>query len=591
MKIHLKYIIIILLLLNTSIHTIAQQDIISEIKNQKESLKNKPNDIQALKELCFLYLHKADYQNTIKYGKRLLQIGKENNDEKNSILYANIALGQGYLMQGDSIAYNYLMQAKLIGEKVKNDTALCSIFNGMGLYACNINKDYYSSLYYFFKGLKKAQLCHHKELQAILLGNISSIYYLRHDTTGLAYSLKAYKIGHEVKSPYLIYIGALNTASIYLIQQNIDKVLQYTKEVEFIMNQNDFHDKGNIYFLYGMIASAKGNQKQAISLFKKGLSLKEKNQTSINVCLLYGYANALTKENKYSEAIKLLNQALTVSKEQNCPVFRNEIINTLSSCYESMGKYSEALIWHRKLQQETDSIFNIEKEKILSELHIKYDTERQKNEIKQNKLTLLQKEKKEQILISILILILAIVVILYYFYRKQSQLYTSIVRQNQDAIRREQQLQNTINTLRQHNDSMTAESIEKVNISTSSLTDEKKNALFQQLETLMQEQKLYKEHFLTKERVVELLDTNRTYLAQIIKEQTQLNFTQYINNYRINEAIRLLSDPQNDAPLKAIASDVGFNSMTTFYKVFQNTTGIPPKQYREKVLSLHKNNI
>lgn len=591
MKTYLIHIFILLLLFYAPISVTSQQKITDEIKEQQKRLKQTPSNPQILKELCFSYLHKADYQNAIKYGKKLLQIGKEKKDEKNSILYANIALGQGYLMQGDSIAYNYLMQAKLIGEKVKNDSALCSVFNGMGLYACNINKDYYTSLYYFFKGLKKAQLCHYKELQAILLGNISSIYYLKHDATGLTYSLKAYELGHEIQSPYLIYIGALNTAYMYLIQHNIEKTLQYTKEVEFIMNQNDFHDQGNIYFLYGMIASAKGNQKRAISLFKKGLSLKEKNQTSINVSLLYGYAHALTKENKYSEAISLLKQALTVIKEQNCPVYKNDIINTLSLCYENLGKYSEALIWHRKLQQETDSIFNIEKEKILSELHIKYDTERQENEIKQNKLTLLQKEKKEQILISILILILAIVVALYYFYRKQSQLYTSIVRQNQDAIRREQQLQNTISTLRQHNDPMTTESIEKVNISTSSLTDEKKNALFQQLETLMQEQKLYKEHLLTKERVVELLDTNRTYLAQIIKEQTQLNFTQYINNYRINEAIRLLSDPQNDAPLKAIASDVGFNSMTTFYKVFQNTTGIPPKQYREKVLSLHKNNI
>ena len=113
--------------------------------------------------------------------------------------------------------------------------------------------------------------------------------------------------------------------------------------------------------------------------------------------------------------------------------------------------------------------------------------------------------------------------------------------------------------------------------------------MFQRLEKLMQEEEVYKENLLTKERVADLLGTNRTYLSQVINEQTQQNFTQYVNNYRINEAIRLLSDPETDIPLKAVASEVGFNSMSTFYKIFQNTVGIPPKQYRNKVMSMHKN--
>lgn len=29
--------------------------------------------------------------------------------------------------------------------------------------------------------------------------------------------------------------------------------------------------------------------------------------------------------------------------------------------------------------------------------------------------------------------------------------------------------------------------------------------------------------------------------------------------------------------------------MSTFYKIFQNTVGIPPKQYRNKVMSMHNN--
>ena len=188
-----------------------------------------------------------------------------------------------------------------------------------------------------------------------------------------------------------------------------------------------------------------------------------------------------------------------------------------------------------------------------------------------------------------LVIILLVVFALWYRYKRQNQLYTRIVCQHQEAIRKEQQLREVITSLRAQQETVSASSPMSEKYAASSLTNEKKNSLFQRLEKLMQEDAVYKENFLTKERVADLLGTNRTYLSQVINEQTQQNFTQYINNYRINEAIRLLSDPETDLPLKAVAAEVGFNSMSTFYKIFQNTVGVPPKQYRNKVMSMHKN--
>ncbi|MFP5129830.1 helix-turn-helix domain-containing protein [Phocaeicola coprocola] len=378
---------------------------------------------------------------------------------------------------------------------------------------------------------------------------------------------------------------------MYYLLHDYDKALPYIKEAEFIMKQNEYYNQGNVYAIYGMIEFAKGNRQQAIEYYKEGLALNDKNQTSYKVLLLNEYAIALAEKGKNQQAIDLLFQALSLTKTENCEIYRNKVINTLSVCYENMGKYVEALSWQRKLQQETDSIFNTDKEKVLSELRIKYDTEHQANEIRKNKLVLLQKEKKEQALIGILIIVLLVIFALWYRYKRQNQLYTNIVRQYQESIRKEQQLKDVISSLRKQQEetasALPPSASEKY--AASSLTSEKKMSLFQRLERLMQEEEVYKENLLTKERVADLLGTNRTYLSQVINEQTQQNFTQYINNYRINEAIRLLSDPKNDIPLKAVAAEVGFSSMSTFYKIFQNTVGIPPKQYRNKVMSMHNN--
>jgi AraC-like DNA-binding protein len=104
----------------------------------------------------------------------------------------------------------------------------------------------------------------------------------------------------------------------------------------------------------------------------------------------------------------------------------------------------------------------------------------------------------------------------------------------------------------------------------------------------MREEKIYKDNFITKDKVAEILGTNRTYLSRIINEQSKLSFTHYVNRFRIEEAIRLLSDPNNETPLKAISTELGFNSISTFYNLFQSSVGMTPSQYRNKVMELQK---
>jgi len=104
----------------------------------------------------------------------------------------------------------------------------------------------------------------------------------------------------------------------------------------------------------------------------------------------------------------------------------------------------------------------------------------------------------------------------------------------------------------------------------------------------MNEQHLYRKRELTKENVAEILQTNRTYLSQVINQQTGMSFTYYVNSYRIKEAVKILSDPGNTVLLKALAFDLGFSSINTFYSSFQTIVGMPPSTYRKKISELDK---
>jgi len=56
------------------------------------------------------------------------------------------------------------------------------------------------------------------------------------------------------------------------------------------------------------------------------------------------------------------------------------------------------------------------------------------------------------------------------------------------------------------------------------------------------------------------------------------NFSEFLNHYRINETIQLLSE--TDDPITSIGMDVGYTSLSSFYKAFKTTHGVTPKQYR-----------
>lgn len=56
---------------------------------------------------------------------------------------------------------------------------------------------------------------------------------------------------------------------MYYLRKEYDKALPYIKEAEFIMNQNEYYNQGNVYAIYGMIEFAKGNKNRRLNITGK----------------------------------------------------------------------------------------------------------------------------------------------------------------------------------------------------------------------------------------------------------------------------------------------------------------------------------
>ena len=74
------------------------------------------------------------------------------------------------------------------------------------------------------------------------------------------------------------------------------------------------------------------------------------------------------------------------------------------------------------------------------------------------------------------------------------------------------------------------------------------------------------------------------YQQKKINEGLQKNFTNFINEYRINAVIRHFENPDyNNITLLGIAYDCGFNSKTTFNRVFKKLTNKTPLEYKKSI--------
>lgn len=72
-------------------------------------------------------------------------------------------------------------------------------------------------------------------------------------------------------------------------------------------------------------------------------------------------------------------------------------------------------------------------------------------------------------------------------------------------------------------------------------------------------------------------------LSMIINNQLNKNFFDFVNQYRIEEARRLLSEPSKiTGTILQIAYDTGFNSKSSFNKAFKKYTGMTPTEFRRK---------
>ncbi len=85
----------------------------------------------------------------------------------------------------------------------------------------------------------------------------------------------------------------------------------------------------------------------------------------------------------------------------------------------------------------------------------------------------------------------------------------------------------------------------------------------------------------TREDIAAELGLHPDHLGKMFKRYTGRTINDYLNGLRAREAARMIAE--TDMGITHIAYAIGFESLATFYRVFQKEIGEQPKAYRERI--------
>ncbi len=79
------------------------------------------------------------------------------------------------------------------------------------------------------------------------------------------------------------------------------------------------------------------------------------------------------------------------------------------------------------------------------------------------------------------------------------------------------------------------------------------------------------------------MSMNSRTISEVINRYFDQNFSDFVNSFRIQEAISLLKNSDDKTTVLEILYAVGFNSKSSFYTAFKIKTGMTPSEFKKSL--------
>lgn len=511
----------------------------------------------------------GDYRLAVGYARAVYDGAVAAGDDVQAVKIG-ARLGKLYYMvfKPDSM-YWYFDAVMQKAETLQLYPELMMIHNTTGVFNLINALEYENAMHHFHMGMAYAEKCGDTDYYYRMLVNACIIHYVRKDPNGLNTSGEIYDYGIQNDNPYFIYTGSLMYAYMYHALGDDVMALEY---LDSCMRWPEYSTGANACDpLYASVLAAMGRIDEAEKVFLHYLSEHRDEDSTLRVEAYAEYGKFLKNRRRYDEAVYYLRKGLEITEKHHLYFYGYAIYQELSEIYLAMGRYDLSVEYLNKYYEIKDNVFNVEKERSFNNLIQKYDRQRNEMRLQEMDMQLLKQRQLLEMICAAFVVAVIIVLAVVMRNRAQNRMYQQLIRKYNSYQKREEVLLQRL-----------AEAGNKK----SSSEGEKIKALYDRMGDVMIKERLYTQKNLTIEDVAAKLGTNRSYLSKAVNTYAGVSFNAYLNSLRIRESIRILSEPENDVPIKQIADEVGYSNITSFYNNFARETGVPPSKYRSELKNM-----
>ncbi|MDR2085596.1 MAG: AraC family transcriptional regulator [Dysgonamonadaceae bacterium] len=261
-------------------------------------------------------------------------------------------------------------------------------------------------------------------------------------------------------------------------------------------------------------------------------------------------ADILMGRKRYAEALEMAEKAV----QTYSPAMKHQAIALKMEILVRMGQADSAMQAFNKAVAAIDSLHSMEINTRLDEIRTRYEVDKHIAEKQRN---------RNYFLLALggcLLLLIALGIWIYH-----DRMLTA---KNRELVRKNRQWANLLPAVPADTEKNVA-------------PDAMDRAIMNEIEKLIAGD-LYKDSNLSLDMLAKKMNQNPTYISKAISHCMGKNFKTYINEYRVKEAIRLLSEKDvSNRSIDDIAFASGFNDRKTFHRVFKKTTGLTPSEFRK----------
>lgn len=247
--------------------------------------------------------------------------------------------------------------------------------------------------------------------------------------------------------------------------------------------------------------------------------------------------------------------------------------------YAKLGNYEQfqkSLDWFKS---ELEKKYDEQRQKTFEEMLVLYEQEKIVSENQLLSADVAIKNSRILYLSIITIMVSIGAFIIFSLYRRVSKQYNILYQQtvemaSSSCLPKPKFVENIIE-----------KSSELQTVITSEQQEEQQDAMkrvYLQVEEIMNVDKIYLNKKLALADLAQHLGTNENYISRAVNEHAKMNVSNFINSYRVKFATNLMLKDDKNRSIEQILDESGFNSRTTFYRIFSEFTGLKPTEFLQE---------